>query len=96
MFERVATSTAAFEQQFNQQASCAAQAQQQINQQATINNQLNSNNQDTTRELGNLRQAVQALQAQATAGNQQNENAGRKPLCESRSVSNLKTLAMLA
>ena len=99
MFERVATSTAAFEQQFNafeqqfnQQASSAAQVQQQINQQATINNQLNSNNQDTIRELSNLRQAVQTLQAQATTGNQPSENASRKPLCESRSVSNLKML----
>ena len=92
MFERVATSTAAFEQQFNQQVSTNAQMQQQINQQATINNQLNGNNQDTARELNNLRQAVQTMQAQTTAGNQPGGNANRKPLCESRSVSNLKTL----
>ena len=108
MFERVATSTAAFEQQFNQQVSTNAQVQRQINQQATINSQLdsrnqdtaknlsnlkaeiNSNNQEMARELNSMRQAVQTLQAQATTGDQPSGNASRKPLCESRSVANLK------
>ena len=82
MFERVATSTAAFEQQFNQQANTNSQVQQlqqQVNQQATINGQLNS-------EVNNLKQMVQATSQPA------NQNTGRKPLCESRSVANLKTL----
>ena len=92
MFERIAATEATYEQQFNQQANSVAQVQQQINQQATINSQLNSHNQDTARELSNLRQAVQTLQAQAATGSQPGGNASRKPLCESRSVSNLKTL----
>ena len=92
MFERIATTEATYEQQFNQIVNNGTQIQQQINQQATINNQLNSSNQDTARELNNLRQVVQTLQTQATTGNQPGGNANRKPLCESRSVSNLKTL----
>ena len=89
MFERIATSESTYEQQFNQIASNSAQVQQQINQQATINNQLNSNNQDTARELSNLRQAVQTLQAQAATGGQPGGNASRKPLCERRKTSRI-------
>ena len=92
MFERIAATESTYEQQFNQQANTVAQVQQQINQQATINSQLNSGNQDTARELSNLRQAMQTLQAQTTTGNQTGTNTNRKPLCESRSVSNLKML----
>ena len=54
MFERVATTTAAFEQQFNQQASTnnqVQQMQQQVNQQAAINGQLNN-------QMNDLRQLV--------------------------------------
>ena len=60
MFERVATTTAAFEQQFNQQAGSIASLQQQVNQQATINSQLNSGNQQTAKQVHDLRQLVQS------------------------------------
>ena len=59
MFERVATTTAAFEQQFNQQASTSNQVQQlqqQVNQQATINGQLSN-------QMNDLRQLVQTTQS---------------------------------
>ena len=92
MFERVAATEAAYEQQFNQLVSTNAQVQQQINQQATINSQLNTHNQDTAREVSNLRQTVQDLQARVNSANQSRTGTGRKPLCESRSVANLKTL----
>ena len=89
MFERVATATATFEQQFNQQAGNKASVQQQVNQQATINSQLNSSNQQTAKQLQDLQQIVQT---QTTSVNQPSQGTGRKPLCESRSVANLKTL----
>ena len=94
MFERVATIAATFEQQFHQQVTSnnqLQQMQQQINQQAAIINQLNSSNQQTTKQVQDLRQLVQDVQPQAAA-TPPAKGANRKPLCESRSVANLKTL----
>ena len=70
MFERVATTTAVFEQQFNQQASNnnqLQQLQQQVNQQAAINSQLSNSNQDTAKQVRDLRQMVQTTNQSCAA-----------------------------
>ena len=91
MFERVAMTTATFEQQLNQQTNANSQMQQQINQQAAINNQLNSSNQQTAKQMQDLQKLVQDMQTRAAA-NPPGKGNNRKPLCESRSVTHLKTL----
>ena len=82
MFERVATSTAAFEQQFN---TFEQQFNQQVNTNAQMQQQINQQaviNGQLNSEVSNLKQTM----------HQPGGNVNRKPLCESRSVSNLKTL----
>ena len=87
VLDRLAASTAANEQQFNQ-------LDQRLN-------QMSATDQQTVQQVQDLQQRVQSAQTtadeakadvQSTRVNQPAPSMARKPLCESRSVANLKTL----
>ena len=99
VFEQITATAAATEQQqetmmqhVSQQIGINNQMQQQLNQQSVINNQFNSGSQQTNKQLHDLRPAFQTAQAQAPHVSLSHKTSNRKPLCESKSAANLKTL----
>ena len=99
VFEQITATAVANEQQqemvtqhVNQQIGNNNQVQQQLNQKTVINNQFNSGNQQTNKQLHDLRQALQTAQAQASPAGLNHKTSNRKPLCESKIAANLKML----
>ena len=84
-----------FEQYMNQQIGMNNQIQQQVHHQSTLIAQHNQHNQQTTKQIFDLKKelaSVQSAQAASNTTTQSATNPTRRLLCESRSISNLKVL----